>query len=441
MSYHVDDDDHSKQNPPFIPREDPLLKMFHHNPPMYPHMPPPMHGREGRLPNLVLDDDPSRHLFDDLLNYPLQHTHQFPSDASHFVLPPRHHPVEHQHKSNWRIVSSVNLFKLAQENPQVDLYHGLSKPSFCPTNNSYFVCGTEEQDSYRKNLNILIFGHVDDHNNITSRFTYRLGDYVRDIQWIDTTHIVFAINQKLGLVRLNAADLTINDVVMFPEFHKDAIREICVSEGNTDLVISGGFDGNVFVTDISRLINDIQRNEKKSENSLYPCREVVGSVQWHPNEPCLASCTTDTGTLHIFDIRTDKKRAAIVQDTQRRELFTHCYRDDTTMLLGYGDASIQPYDIRTRKMMPMFSDVNQKQIGEIRFNYSERVFATFGSPQMSLWNYGNEYSPAGNCLFVPENSELFLSGRYKTSGDFRRGTKTVLVTDSMGMAYVYDFGH
>lgn len=47
-------------------------------------------------------------------------------------------------------------------------------------------------------------------------------------------------------------------------------------------MISGGFDGNVFVTNIARLVDDIQKNEKKSENSVYLCRDVVGSVAWHP---------------------------------------------------------------------------------------------------------------------------------------------------------------
>ena len=73
-------------------------------------------------------------------------------------------------------------------------------------------------------------------------------------------------------------------------------------------MISGGFDGNVFVTDISRLVgmfrkklfrynffftDDIQKSEKKSENSVYLCKDVVGSVSWHPNDHNVASCTTD----------------------------------------------------------------------------------------------------------------------------------------------------
>ena len=123
--------------------------------------------------------------------------------------------------------------------------------------------------------------------------------HIRDIQWIDHNLIVLAANQKLGYIRLTP-DAQVENIVMFPEFHKDTIREICVSEGNKNLVISGGFDGNVFVTDISRLVSDIQKNEKKSENSLYPCRDVVGSVNWHPYDNFVASCTTDTGVLHMY---------------------------------------------------------------------------------------------------------------------------------------------
>lgn len=94
--------------------------------------------------------------------------------------------------------------------------------------------------------------------------------------------------------------------VLFPDFHTDTIRELSVNPKISHLVISGGFDGNVFVTDISRLVDDIQRNEKKSENSVYLCKDVVGSVNWHPNDCNVASCTTDLGVLHVFDIRTDQ---------------------------------------------------------------------------------------------------------------------------------------
>lgn len=129
------------------------------------------------------------------------------------------------------------------------------------------------------------------------------------------------------------------------------------------------------MTDIGRLVGDISKNETRSENSLYACRDVVGSVQWSATEPFLASCTTgtrekkranslffvffffsfllrctaiwisfrflfsflfcvshllfffffsfkDIGVFHIFDIRTsfgpeDRRRAPLVFDTGR----------------------------------------------------------------------------------------------------------------------------
>jgi len=280
----------------------------------------------------------------------------------------------------------------------------------------------------------MIFSSIEG-NAVNVRFTYPVTDYVRDLQWIDTQHIVFAINQKLGLIRMTP-DITVDAIVMFPEFHKDAIRELCVSEGNKNLVISGGFDGNVFVTDITRLCSDIEKNEKKSENSLYPCRDVVGSVSWHPEDSYLASCTTDTGTLHIFDIRTDKRRPAVVYDTGKRELYTHSYKDGNTMLLGFGDGSIHVFDTRNKRTVMTFHDPHQKQIGEIKFDYGTKMFATFGHPAATLWGFNDNSMSIRSHHVLPEYA---MYPYYKTSGDFRRGTRTYGVTDSTGTFSLYEY--
>jgi len=136
------------------------------------------------------------------------------------------------------LLSNVNLFHKTFGG-RVNTIPALSKPYFCPDRNELFVCGTEEQDPIKKLQNHLIFGVINEQNNIVPQLTWQLNDHVRDLQWLDLQHIVFAANQRLGLVRMSMNDLGIEDVVMFPEFHKDAIREICVSEGNKNLVISG----------------------------------------------------------------------------------------------------------------------------------------------------------------------------------------------------------
>lgn len=47
-------------------------------------------------------------------------------------------------------------------------------------------------------------------------------------------------------------------------------------------VPSTGFDGRVFVTDLLRIMTALQTHSKSTENILYPCDAVVGSVQWVP---------------------------------------------------------------------------------------------------------------------------------------------------------------
>lgn len=380
------------------------------------------------------DDDASKRFF------PIESMFSYPNHPASPIMQQRDEQTVHTHSEKAPksiLTHSVNLFKVATVGTRQGMNPGLSKPTFCPTHNEHFVCGTEEQDPYKRSSNLMIFASIDDNidNIVNVRFTYNVSDYVRDLQWIDTQHIVFAINQKLGLVRMTP-DLNVDTLVMFPEFHKDAIREIAVSTGNKNLVISGGFDGNVFVTDISRLCSDIERQEKKSENSLYPCRDVVGSVSWHPEDNFLASCTTDTGTLHIFDIRTDKRRPAVVYDTNKKELYSHAYKDSNIMVLGFGDGSLHIFDTRTKRTLMQFHDPHQKQIGEIRFDYGTKNFAVFGTPEVTLWGYNDSNMTLWSHHQISDPS---IHPLYKTSGEFRRGTKTFGVTDSTGTFAVYDF--
>jgi len=345
------------------------------------------------------------------------------------------------------ILLNVNLFKMAVNRPTNN--PGLSRVSFCPFDNSVFVCGTEEQDTFKKG-NCLIVGTLEidskqprstTNNSLNLSFSHPVPDYIRDVLWFDEQHILFAANQKMGVLRVSPeknAGVKFLEIVMFPEFHKDAIREVAVSDGNKNLVISGGFDGNVFVTDITKLISDIRKNEKKSENSLYPCREVVGSVSWHITDPYLASCTTDTGTLHIFDIRTDKRRPAIVHDTTKKELYCHSYRDSNNIMLGFGDGTIQIFDLRSKRCTLSMNDPHQNQIGEIRFDHKNNCFATYGSPSVSVFKAQETMTiPCGHASLNSSPSTPY----YKTSGDLRRGTNQVVLTDSFGNFSVFDYAN
>jgi WD40 repeat protein len=250
---------------------------------------------------------------------------------------------------------------------------------------------------------------------------------------VDPLHTVFAIGAKLGIASLNPSDFTVQELTMFPQFHSDVVREIALSQNSPNLVLSGGFDGKVFVTDISRLYVDIQKNEQKSENSLYPCSDVVGSVRWHPTDAYLASCTTDGGSLHIFDIRTDKKRPALIYNTSKKHLYSHDYRDQHTLLLGFGDGQVQVFDSRTRKNLIVFQDPYLKAVGDIRFNRLSKHFAFFGIPEFTLWQYNDNEMRLWTHHYLSQRptTTTAFDGVYKTNGEFLPSTSpAIAVTDS-----------
>lgn len=85
----------------------------------------------------------------------------------------------------------INLFEQVSfyfSIQSLDILPALSKPSFCPINNSLFVCGTEDQDPNKKAQNFLIFSSIDD-ANVNVRFTCPLPEHLRDIIWIDASNI------------------------------------------------------------------------------------------------------------------------------------------------------------------------------------------------------------------------------------------------------------
>lgn len=77
-------------------------------------------------------------------------------------------------------------------------------------------------------------------------------------------------------------NLLTNTVVAIPAFHKDVIREVAPNPKNTGLVATGGFDGNVFITDIEQVMDALNRKENNCNNNVFRCGDIVGSVAWNP---------------------------------------------------------------------------------------------------------------------------------------------------------------
>jgi WD40 repeat protein len=339
-------------------------------------------------------------------------------------------------------------------------FGGLSKPAISRSG-QLFLCGTEYQLQENNYNNKLILGNTlppsatgkSDDSWSPVLHTHPIHEHVRDLDWLygDEKRIVVALNHNLGIVVLNEEHTMINDIVMFPTFHSDTIRNIAVNPMNPSLVISGGFDGKVFVTDISRLVHDITNMEKKSENSVYVCSDVVGSVRWHPSDRNVASCTTDQGVLHVFDIRTDQTKPAFVYSASGKlELYSHAYMDDFTVCLGYGDGVVEIHDIRNGKGLISYRDPYMSAVGEICFEWSSsgggqnsptQKCANFGGTSVSVWNFNAmdasicHYGRHGQMNTIPSTG---VHG-YVTAGAFvPRHDGLMAVTDSEGFYSVYD---
>ena len=89
---------------------------------------------------------------------------------------------------------------------------------------------------------------------------------------MDATNAVIATNQALSLVHVQHQDTDSLscEVVSFPEFHTDCIREIAINPNHKNLVLSGGFDGNVFVTDLLQVAAALDGQSSTMKNTLYP---------------------------------------------------------------------------------------------------------------------------------------------------------------------------
>jgi len=84
-----------------------------------------------------------------------------------------------------------------------------------------------------------------------------------------------------------------------------------------------------------------------------------------------------------------------------------------------------------------FHDPHQKQIGEVRFDYATKMFLTFGHPAVTLWNFQETSMNISGHHLLPEYP--MYPTLYKTSGDFRRGTRTYGVTDTTGLFTLYEY--
>jgi len=93
---------------------------------------------------------------------------------------------------------------------------------------------------------------------------------------------------------------------VLPDFHTDMIIDLAVSPNDNQLIASCDVDGGFYVTDIVKVVADIQGNKRNTQNIYYQCHGTVSSVNWHPTDPFIVTCTEINGSLHLIDIRVNQ---------------------------------------------------------------------------------------------------------------------------------------
>merc|ERR1712080_566873 len=83
--------------------------------------------------------------------------------------------------------------------------------------------------------------------------------------------------------------------------HSGKVQEIKLKTNDPNLLLSGGFDKNIF-------LHKIQGNMKKSKQlKKWTVSGELETLTWHPMNENLFVCTLDNGYIQCFDIRKEKK--------------------------------------------------------------------------------------------------------------------------------------
>eukprot|EP00698_Gefionella_okellyi_P012441 TRINITY_DN3347_c0_g1_i2.p1 TRINITY_DN3347_c0_g1~~TRINITY_DN3347_c0_g1_i2.p1 ORF type:complete len:496 (+),score=75.68 TRINITY_DN3347_c0_g1_i2:355-1842(+) len=343
----------------------------------------------------------------------------------------------------YKVIDSVSLAALLDAE-RLGISPSIARPCFSPSGNMV-ICGTEDTRAEVLQRNQIFIGMMDEYGRLLRGSSgavvekhVSVTNFATDFAWLNEQDVVFGLDQQIGLMRVEITDNRpeITESVVFPAFHRDTIREIAVSPHSPELVLSGGMDSSVFVTNITKLCDDMQMAHAKSENAIYPCRDPVGSVAWSPTDASIASCTTDPGVLHIFDIRTEQRTPAQIYDTKKPELFSHTYCGVADIVLGFGDGSMYIYDFRMKQIRE-FQDSEMHAIGELRSAPMQHSrVAAFGRYAVTVWDLSPPKGVATMQVLYNHQRPAVPALEYKTTGCWKPNSNVLLTIDGYGQLAV-----
>ncbi|KAL0215429.1 hypothetical protein P9112_007613 [Eukaryota sp. TZLM1-RC] len=335
---------------------------------------------------------------------------------------------------------SINLAEVVFEKEQKDhqLRRALCRPDFAIGDSGIFITGTQDIRPEAGKANLLIISDIKKSPTSGELFcsfrqSMSVHAAVRDVHFLDHSRAVIAAGDKLAILVINfkegvqvfdSSTIQSFSFEWLPPFHTDEIREICIHPSNRSIIASCGFDGQIFVLNLTSIT-------QPQISSSFKLNEVVGSVRWNPFDTTLLSVTTDSGLMYTFDTQLNKTVRII--PTNKKGLFTHCPLSKEQVLFGFDDGTIHLHDVSKNQHLISFHDISVTCIGDIHMfadvSTSLQYLTCSGIGGVTLWSVVKDQ------MSVVDSGKVNTScggPDYYSSSCFVPFMKAIAVTDSEG---------
>jgi len=219
---------------------------------------------------------------------------------------------------------------------------------------------------------------------------HRSDQPIVDLKWMDGNTVVAAVGEHgdPGLLRVydvaqsapgNPVNIVQREQMVVSEHQ---IRQVAMNQIQRHWIVVGGFDNSLQIMDLNH-----------SPRSIYTRNvgSIVGSIKWETfTNNRLVSCTTDDGKMLMFDACMNLQAPPAVSlqahAASKDGLFSHERYTETMVLLGFGDGTIEHYDLRnTNQPLSSVRDPFVDAIGEMSYNAQSRMLVTSGLTDFTVW--------------------------------------------------------
>jgi len=300
----------------------------------------------------------------------------------------------------------------------------LGRPSVFPGSN-LFVVGTDNPDC-KQNFLLCLDADAIYKSKAPIKSIVPVSEHIRDTHWIMDNVILCAKSQDVHIIQMQKEDLSLK-IRGTRSLHHDLIREIAPNPSKPMEIASGGYDKKL-------CIHDLRRGVKLHEQAT---SDTIGSVKWHQFSRATLGCTLDYGGMMMFDSRIGFSKPSFKMNTGKPDLYTHCAIDNNSVLLGYGDGSLQLIDQRyDKKIILRTQDPYVEGVGDIVYNASSQSFVVSGLTDFTVWKLGRDSTAYPWSHSETTKNSIANKTGYATAAAFL-DADTVICCDRVGQAAVF----